>query len=183
MTRTLAQIDEALSRLQAPPRDTGTVNGLVLRPTRGTRKVVDQVVLTPEKGIIGDRWSSKPHKSRDRQVSAIRTDVLSCLSGNAAEALSGDNLHVDFDLSEHNLPAGSEVAIGNEVLLRVSPEFHGPCHLFQGRFGEHAYAASISETWRPLRGRGVLFEVIHGGEIQVGDTITVVKRASLPKSP
>ena len=176
MTRSLAQIEEELSRLEPAPRTTGSVNGLVLRPSRGERKTVERLELDIEKGILGDRWGSKRHKSKNRQVSAIRSDVLHCLAGHAEEALSGDNLHLDLDLSEQNLPIGSEVAIGSKVRLRVSPEVYGPCHLFEARFGKNAYAASISETWLPLRGRGVLLEVIHGGEIQIGDTITVVKR-------
>ena len=176
MTRTLPQIEAELAQLTPAPRNTGTVNGLVLRPKRGERKVVDRLELCPEKGILGDRWGSKKRKSKDRQVSAIRSDVLRCLAGNATEALSGDNLHLDLDLSEQNLPVGSEVSIGRDVRLRVSPEFYGPCHLFEARFGESAYAASIGETWLPLRVRGVLFEVIQGGEIEIGDAITVVKR-------
>ena len=168
----LPELLEALNNLPKPPTGTGRVEGLVLRPEKGTRKEVDKIDLTPEGGILGDRWGKRKHSSTHRQVSAIRKDILEELAGEAWTALSGDNLHVDLDLSEKALPVGSLLHVGTAI-LRVSPETHQPCQLFSGRFGQNAHDATLDQRWAEARGRGVLLEVLQAGAIQIGDTIQV----------
>jgi len=175
MPTSLSENLERLAQLPAPPLDEGQVEGLVLRPRKGERLVVEKLHLTPDGGIEGDRWGLRKHRSRNRQVSAIRFDVLRCLAGEEDMALSGDNLHLSLDLSEANLPVGSELQVG-QVQFRVSPEHHAPCGQFSDRFGQSAHDATLTEAWRPLRGRGVLLEVIRGGSIAVGDRIRVIRR-------
>ena len=172
MANELDALLEVLQTLPAAPSGTGRVEGLVLRPERGTRQEVQQIELTPEGGILGDRWGKRKHSTTHRQVSAIRKDVLDMLSGDAWAALSGDNLQVDLDLSEKALPVGCLLNIGTAV-LRVSPEVYGPCQLFSGRFGQNAHDATLDPTWLSARGRGVLLEVVQGGVIQIGDIIEV----------
>jgi MOSC domain-containing protein YiiM len=173
MTRGLSEILQELAALPAPPKKEGWVEGLVLRPERGERKVVETLVLTVDGGIAGDRWGLKARSNKDRQVSAIRADVLACLASDQAMALSGDNLHLCLDLSEDNLPVGAELQVG-AVHFRVSPEHHAPCGLFAGRFGPRSHDAVLSEKWLRLRGRGVLLEVLEGGTIRLGDKARVI---------
>jgi MOSC domain-containing protein YiiM len=172
MNSELLELLQSLKTLPTPPHGTGRVEGLVLRPKRGEREEVQQIELTPEGGILGDRWGKRNHSTTHRQVSAIRKDVLDMLSGDAWAALSGDNLHVQLDLSEEALPIGSLLHIGSAI-LRVSPEVYGPCHLFSGRFGQNAHDATLDPAWLSARGRGVLLEVVQGGMIRIGDTIRV----------
>ena len=173
MPNTLQEALDSLEKLPAPPRSKGRVTGLVIRPKKGERTVVDTLQLSPEKGIHGDRWGLRSHSTRNRQVSAIRSDVLHCLAGATAPELSGDNLHLDLDLSVALLPAGSLLQVG-EVLFRVSPEQHDPCGQFIDRFGRAAHDATLDPAWLPKRGRGVLLEVVQGGCIRLGDTATPV---------
>lgn len=164
----------ALSGIPQPPTETGHLLDLVLRPERGTRSRQSTLHLTPQGGILGDRWGKVHHKSRDRQVSAMRLDVLHNLAGSQDIALSGDNLLVDLDLSEANLPAGSRLEVG-QVLFQISPQQHLPCAQFIARFGQGAHDALLDPKWLALRGRGVLLEVLRGGEISIGDPIRVLR--------
>lgn len=175
MPKRLIDTLEQLAQLPPPPSDAGKVEGLVLRPAKGKRRVVNALQLTPEGGIDGDRWGQKNHRTRHRQVSAIRADILACLAADQDMALSGDNLHLSIDLSEENLPIGAVLEVG-EVRFTVSPEHHAPCGLFSSRFGQEAHDATLSPIWRSLRARGVLLQVIQGGRIVLGDAVRVVRR-------
>jgi MOSC domain-containing protein YiiM len=175
MKASLANHLKALDALSTPPTELGRVLGLVLRPARGTRARRDTLHLTPEGGILGDRWGKAQHKSKSRQVSAMRLDVLRSLAANQDTALSGDNLHVDLDCSEENLPAGSLLQIGG-VLFQVSPQQHLPCTQFIERYGQAANDALLDPKWLALRGRGVLLSVIEGGTICTGDSIKVIRK-------
>jgi len=170
MRRALSDILRDLSELSVPPEGKGRVTGLVIRPSKGTRAVVDQMELSPDGGIHGDRWGKRSQRNRNRQVSAIRSDILHCLAGDTAAELSGDNLHLSFDLSETKLPVGSCLMVG-EVCFRVSPEVHNPCGQFIDRFGQEAHDATLDSLWMQRRARGVLLEVVQGGTIRVGDPV------------
>lgn len=166
-------LPDLLSRLQqlpAPPKDEGVVTGLVIRPSKGTRRVAEQLELSPEGGIHGDRWGKRKQSNRRRQVSAIRSDVLQCLAGDTPAELSGDNLHLTLDLSIDTLPAGSHLQVG-EVRFCVSHETHNPCGQFIDRFGQGAHDATLDSSWAQQRARGVLLEVIQGGTIRIGDPV------------
>lgn len=170
MARPLLQILDALSQLPAPEAQQGRVTGLVIRPSKGARQVVDQLEVSPEGGIHGDRWGKRKHRNRHRQVSAIRTDVLECLAGETPPELSGDNLHITLDLSVETLPVGSHLQVG-EVCFRISPETHNPCGQFIDRFGQGAHDATLDPAWTRQRARGVLLEVVKGGVIRIGDQV------------
>ncbi|MEC7241668.1 MAG: MOSC domain-containing protein [Myxococcota bacterium] len=179
MAQPLHALLRQLSQLPEPPRDGGRVTGLVIRPQKGKRLVVDQLELSPEGGIHGDRWGKRSHSNRNRQVSAIRSDVLSCLAGETPPELSGDNLHLTLDLSVANLPIGSCLQIG-EVCFRVSPEVHNPCGQFIDRFGQSAHDATLEPDWVPRRARGVLLEVVEGGIIRLGDPVFPLPASATP---
>jgi MOSC domain-containing protein YiiM len=88
-------------------------------------------------------------------------------------ALAGDQLFVDFDLSEANLPAGTRIAIGS-VILEVSSTPHTGCVKFSERFGKDALKFVNSPEGKPLRLRGVNTRVVQAGKIQVGDAVRKV---------
>jgi MOSC domain-containing protein YiiM len=172
MTDALQALREALSALPPAPTDEGLVDLLVLRPTRGERRVPDSLHLTPEGGIEGDRWGQRSPQDRSRQVSAIRADVARVLAGSAPLEASGDNLLLQFDLSTHNLPPGSVLEIGT-ARLRITEEAHMPCGLFSQRLGPEAKAITLDAEFQSWRLRGILLEVLSAGVICVGDTVRV----------
>jgi MOSC domain-containing protein YiiM len=172
------RFDAWFEALPPSPRDRGRVERCVVRTGRGQRALPAAIEVSVEQGVVGDAWSGQGHSSPGNQVSLINVHVLGSLADGDAQrmALSGDNLHVDLELSEANLPVGTLLAIGGAV-LRVSPVPHRPCRSFVERFGARA-AKQVARAQRiGRRGRGVLCEVVRGGTIRVGDGIEV-ERAS-----
>jgi MOSC domain-containing protein YiiM len=172
------RFDAWFEALPRSPRDHGRVERCVVRTGRGTRAMPASIEVSVEQGVVGDSWIAHPHSAPGNQVSLINVHVLRSVAGGdeARMALSGDNLHVDLELSEANLPIGTLLSIGG-VLLRVSPVAHRPCRNFVERFGAKA-AKQVARAWRiGRRGRGVLCEVVRGGTIRTGDGIQV-QRAS-----
>jgi MOSC domain-containing protein YiiM len=87
-------------------------------------------------------------------------------------ALAGDNLIVDLDLSEKNLPVGTLLTIGDVVLV-VSADPHRPCGQFVHRFGALAAKRVARGTRTGRRTRGVLASVAVPGRLRTGATIHV----------
>lgn len=165
------------ARLPHSPSNEGKVRRLVTRPGPGQRHCPSVVELSPERGVHGDRWEKERERTVDNQISLINVHVIDALALGDAEraALAGDNLHVDLDLSEENLPVGALLRIGG-ALLEVSPMPHRPCRHFVARFGAQGAKKVARANRRGRRGRGLLCRIVRGGEIRLGDTIYVESR-------
>jgi hypothetical protein len=165
--------------LPKSPRDLGRVTRCVLRPAKGERAKVERLELTVEGGISGDRWSSDPDRVSGNQVSLINVHVVDSLSDKDEQRalLAGDNLHVDLDLSEANLPVGTTLTIG-DVVLEVSDVLHRPCRSFHARFGASGVKKVARANRVGKRGRGVLTRVLRPGTIRAGDSIHVKRPLS-----
>ena len=174
------RFDSWWERLPASPRDAGTIDRLVIRPRGGApgeRHVVESLTVDPEQGVIGDRWLDDPHRDIDAQVSLINTHVIRSLAASAngtPTELCGDNLHVDLDLTEDNLPVGTRLEIGTAILV-VGSKPHRPCRFFVERFGARGAKKVARATRIGRRGRGVLCRVERAGEIRVGDVVHVTR--------
>jgi MOSC domain-containing protein YiiM len=83
-------------------------------------------------------------------------------------SLAGDQLIVDFDLSEANCPAGTQLAIGTAV-IEVTTKPHNGCAKFADRYGIEA--ARWINSRKDLRLRGICAVVVEPGEVSTGDTI------------
>jgi MOSC domain-containing protein YiiM len=83
-------------------------------------------------------------------------------------ALAGDQLFIDIDLSEANLPPGTRLALGSAV-IEVTAQPHTGCQKFAARFGPDAVQFVNSTAGRTLRLRGLNARVVQPGAIQVGD--------------
>ena len=163
--------------LPASPRDEGKVVRCVRRPAPDRRETPDSIRVSPEGGVEEDRWDSDPHRRPGNQVSLINVHVLRSLAGGEERmALSGDNLQVDLDLAESNLPVGTRLSIGS-ALLEVSADPHRPCKKFHERYGASAVKKVVRANQRGRRGRGLLATVLRAGEIRNGDSIRVERPA------
>jgi MOSC domain-containing protein YiiM len=89
-------------------------------------------------------------------------------------ALAGDNLIVDMDLSEANLPAGQKLAVG-EALIEVTDHPHTGCGKFTRRFGQDAVRFINAEERRPLRLRGLYARILKAGAVRVGDAVQKIE--------
>jgi len=85
-------------------------------------------------------------------------------------ALAGDQLHLDLDLSEANLPPGTRLALGSAV-IEVTEQPHTGCAKFAARFGRDALRFVNSPIGRSLRLRGLNARVVVPGTVHVGDLV------------
>lgn len=165
--------------LPPPPKDAGTLVRLVVRPGIGERRQPAAAILTPERGIEGDRWEKRaalyPARYALRQVSAMRADVADVLTGAQDATLTGDNLHLHLDISQENLPAGSHIRVGTAVLT-VTPKRHTGCRKFQTRFGKEARRLNGDPRFYTWRLRGMMLRVVQGGVARPGDAVVVIYR-------
>ncbi|MBK8050652.1 MAG: hypothetical protein IPK16_28245 [Anaerolineales bacterium] len=84
--------------------------------------------------------------------------------------LAGDQLYVDLDLSEENLPPGTQLAIGSAV-IEVTAQPHTGCQKFVARFGLDAMKFVNSPLGRQLHLRGINARVVLPGLIRTGDPV------------
>ena len=173
--RTTAELEPHLDHLAGSPKDAGSVELLVCRPTKGTRRLLDEAVLDTEVGLVGDSWSTRTHKPPhpDKQVTLMNHRMVQLLSADPSrQALAGDQLYVDLDLSVENLPAGTRLEIGSAVVEMTGPP-HTGCAIFVRHFGEEAMRFVNSRTGRAMRLRGANARVVTGGVVRAGDKVLV----------
>jgi len=107
-------------------------------------------------------------------VTVMRRDVAELIANGQSLELFGDNLLVDFDLSEAWLPVGTEVEVG-AVRCVVTPKPHRGCGKFKDRFGADALAFVNAPDLRRQRLRGVYLRVLLGGRVCRGDALRRVE--------
>src|SRR5215510_13726549 len=117
--RSLAEIESAFAATSAPLVE-GRLELIVRRPAEYEREVLEVGELTRAEGLVGDNWRVKPTSATpDRAPDPLRQ--LTIVSARALDAVAGpierwhfagDQLVVDLDLSEDNLPAGTRLQIG-----------------------------------------------------------------------
>jgi MOSC domain-containing protein YiiM len=167
-----AELEHGLPEVLASPRESGQLVAIVVRPATNERRVVATAAVSPERGIEGDRWAIEASNDPLGQVSLMNARFLRQIAGHEdAVALAGDNLIVDLDLSEENLPPGSRVAIGENVVVAVNGEPHTGCGKFQKRYGAEARAFMNDARGMQLHLRGRYGSIVNGGQIAVGDTV------------
>jgi MOSC domain-containing protein YiiM len=88
-------------------------------------------------------------------------------------SLAGDQLYIDMDLSDDNIPPGTQLAIGSAI-IEVSAQPHSGCKKFSSRFGVEAMKFVNSPEGKRLHLRGINTRVIQAGVIRVGDRVRKV---------
>lgn len=170
------RLEAAIAALPPAPLDEGKVELLVARGAEGERFLPQEVVLTVEGGMPGDRWANEGKDKPDHQLATTRADVARVIANGQPLELHGDNLFLHLDLSPENLPPGSTLRLG-EALLRVTPQAHNGCKKWVQRFGLDAMQLNMAASHRAMRVRGIYLQVIEAGRVAVGDRVVVVKRA------
>ena len=168
---TLAELETGLDHIRGSPRDAGTLDMIVRRPRSGEREVLDRARLDPDEGLVGDRWAEKMPRRPEQQVTLMNSRVIALVARDRARwALAGDQLYVDFDLSEANVPAGTRLAVGDAV-VEVTAKPHLGCGMFGARFGFDAVRFVNSPRVSELRLRGINARILSAGDVRVGDPV------------
>ena len=175
--------DARLAGILEAPDDFGRVEIIVRRPAEGERELLDEGRLDLELGLVGDRWAERDDHTpvyMQAQLTVINTRVLAAIEPDRERwPQAGDQLFVDLDLSEENLPIGSRLAIGTAV-IEISETPHTGCAKFSARFGSDALRWINSPTGRAHRMRGLNARIVEPGTVRVGDTVRKVRSGALP---
>jgi hypothetical protein len=181
--RTLAMLEAGLDEVRKAPQDTGVLSLIVRRPALGEREVLDVGDLDLASGLVGDTWPERPSRLMpdglphpDKQLTVVNARAIHLFAGTQDRwALAGDQLYVDFDISEANLPPGTRVALGSAV-IELTDQPHIGCAKFAARFGKEALQFAQAETGRALRLRGANAKVVVAGTVRQGDEVRKLTR-------
>ena len=136
---------------------------------------LEQGELDTGVGLVGDDWINRPgtrtgEPSPYAQVTVMNARYAELIAGTdpTSWAQAGDQLYVDLDISQDNLPPGTRIAVG-EAVLEFQAEPHTGCAKFSARFGSDALRLANSEQGRALRLRGANATVVRSGSVRPGD--------------
>ncbi len=173
------ELEAGLDEILLAPADEGTVELIVRRPAVDEREVLEEATLDLVEGLVGDTWRVRGSKRSadgsahpDMQLNVMSARAVDLVAAGDRErwALAGDQLYVDLDLSEANLPAGTRLALGTAV-IEVTAEPHTGCEKFSARFGGDAHTFVNTKQHRHLRLRGLNAKVVQPGTVRSGDAI------------
>ena len=177
---TTQQLEAGLDEVRQAPADSGRLEMISRRPDIGARELLDEGELDTTSGLVGDNWATRGQQrtppqepNPDAQLTLMNSRSANLVAAGDRDrwALAGDQLYVDFDLSEQNVPPGSRIAIGAAV-VEVTAEPHPGCKKFVERFGMDAMLFVNSDTGKQLHLRGINTKVVQAGAIRVGDTVS-----------
>ncbi len=179
--RTLQTLSASLPHIRQSPTLEGTLALIVRRPQVDAREVLPEADLNTIEGLAGDTWNQRgssrtvdgsPHP--DMQLNLMNVRVVEAVAGSMKRwPLAGEQLYVDLDLSQANLPPGTRLSIGSAV-IEVTPQPHTGCAKFSARFGLDALKFVNSTEGRAMGLRGVNARVITPGRVRVGDSVRKV---------
>ena len=172
------QLMATLDDVRSSPADGGTLELIVQRPAEDQRVVLEEGELNLDEGLAGDSWNQRsslrtddgsPHP--DMQLNLMNARLLAAIAQDPDRMkLAGDQLIVDLDLSEANLPAWTKLSIG-EAVIEVTDQPHNGCAKFTQRFGRAAHKFVNSDLGKELHLRGINARVVTPGTIRRGDII------------
>ena len=180
---TREELEAGLEEIRAAPKDDGVVQLIVRRPAVGGREVLEEGLLDRVHGLVGDNWETRG-SSRTADGSAHPAMQLNIMSARAIAliardktrwSLAGDQLFVDMDLSEANMPPGTRLMMGSAI-VEITDIPHTGCEKFHRRFGFEATKFVNSAEGRSLHLRGLNARVVESGSVRVGDVIRKAPR-------
>jgi hypothetical protein len=176
MTR--AQLEAGLDHIRQAPKASGALELIVRRPSLDAREVLEAGELVSGEGLSGDTWKirassrtpdNSPHPDMQLNVMSARAIAL-VAQVRERWALAGDQLYVDMDLTDENLPSWTKLALGTAV-IEVTDQPHTGCAKFVERFGVDAMKFVNSPIGRALRLRGLNARIVQSGIVRPGDSV------------
>lgn len=171
-------LEAGIEYIRQSPKDNGILKMIVRRPREDEREIVDEGKLNLSDGLIGDNWKMRSSRhtpdgsaNPESQVTIMNARSVELVAQEKERwPLAGDQLYIDMDLSEENLPPGTRLAIGSAI-LEVSAQPHSGCKKFSERFGVEAMKFVNSPEGKRLHLRGINARVVRDGSIDVGDVV------------
>jgi hypothetical protein len=173
---TTAELEQGLDNILASPKDNGALELIVRRPEVDERESLAEGRLDTEQGLVGDNWLRRGSRHTadgaadpEMQLNIMNARVVALVADDPGRRdLAGDQLYLDMDLSDDNLPPGTRLAIGDAVIEVTEPP-HTGCRKFADRFGKDAVVFVNSGRGKQLNFRGINAKVVRSGDIRVGD--------------
>jgi hypothetical protein len=167
---TTKEIKEGLDEIRQSPKDDGVLKLIVRRASENEREVIETGQLDIKEGLVGDNWFTDD-KNIEAQIAVMNSRTIKLLAQDENRwQLAGDQLYIDFDLTDENLPAGTQLQIGSAI-VEVTPKPHNGCIKFVERFGLDAMKFVNSSIGKHLHMRGIYAKVVQSGLIRTGDTV------------
>lgn len=178
----MAELEAGLDDIRRAPKDEGRLEMIVRRPAVDQREVLPEGRLDLADGLLGDTWKTRGSSRTadgsahpEMQLNLMNARVIALLAQDKERwPLAGDQLFVEMDLSEENLPPGSQLAIG-EAVIEVTAQPHTGCQKFVSRFGLDAMKFVNSPLGRQLHLRGINAKVVLPGVIRSGDAVRKIR--------
>ena len=172
----LEELEAGLQNSGESPKSEGVVELIVRRPQTLEREVLEVGELDVAVGLVGDNWKARGSKSTldgsahpEMQLTLMNSRIIQLISQDRDRwHLAGDQLFVDMDLSQENLPAGTRIAMGSAI-VEVTPVPHTGCKKFIERFGVDAMKFVNSPKGKKLNLRGVNAKVIQSGSVRTDE--------------
>ncbi len=175
----LEELEAGLQDIGESPKSEGVVELIVRRPQTLEREILEDGELDFAEGLVGDNWKARGSKSTpdgsahpEMQLTLMNSRIIQLISQDRDRwHLAGDQLIVDMDLSQENVPAGTRIAMGSAI-IEVTPVPHTGCKKFIERFGVDAMKWVNSPIGKQLNLRGVNARVIKSGSVRTGERAT-----------
>ena len=160
-----------LDEVRRSPATTGVLELIVRRPRTDVREVVELAELDEAEGLVGDGWKPRGAAELERQLTLANARLMALVAGEKQNwPPAGDQLYVDFDLSQDNAPPGTRLAVGDAV-IEVTETPHTGCKKYASRYGLDALEFISTPVGKGLRLRGMYAKVIRSGTIRDGDAV------------
>lgn len=177
----MKELEAGLDKIKKSPMDEGILELIVCRPAENERKVLEKGELDLELGLIGDNWKTRGSSRTtdgfghpEMQLNIMNSRAISLLAQDKENwKWAGDQLYIDLNLSDENLPPGSKLKIGSAI-LEVTAIPHNGCKKFTERYGLDAVKFVNSPVGKKMHLRGINAKVVQAGTIQTGDSVTKI---------
>jgi len=174
----IMELEAGLDHIRQSPKENGVLKMIVRRPAVDEREAISEGELNTTEGLEGDTWKTRGSSHTtdgsanvNSQITVMNARTIALLAQDEERwSLAGDQLYIDMDLSDDNIPPGTRLAIGTAI-VEVSAQPHSGCKKFSARFGVEAMKFVNSPEGKRLHLRGINTRVVQPGTIRVGDVI------------
>ena len=174
----IMELEAGMDNIRQSPKENGVLKMIVRRPAVDEREAISEGELNTTEGLEGDTWKTRGSSHTtdgsanvNSQITVMNARTIALLAQDEERwSLAGDQLYIDMDLSDENIPPGTSLAIGTAI-IEVSAQPHSGCKKFSARFGVEAMKFVNSPEGKRLHLRGINTRVVQPGTIRVGDVI------------